>query len=353
MKTQMNVAKYRESNSAPFMVRFGMSTGCNYNCSMCCWVHSPYRKNSVPLLNIANNKITEIIEYLQKNGTEIILLSWVWEPFFHKDIYEVLEKLSSNFLIYIQTNISLINVSKIEKINFKKLLSLSVNFNAVSPKSYKLIYWNQKIDNLKYIIKKILILKRIGVDIKLIFIVSEFNFYDINSLIFLARKIKVRVHLEFSNELWWSASKMNLSNNRKKMIISDFRKKIKKEKDIYNFVNVNEFLNQWDWHQTWIKSISKCNVWYMYMRIEENGDVYPCNNITSEYNMWNINNSYIGDIWNSKKYIKFRENIFQGKLLKNCCNVNENAHGGNYKIRKLIDEKESDDIPQQEKELYL
>jgi len=118
-------------------------------------------------------------------------------------------------------------------------------------------------------------------------------------------------------------------------------------------VNVNEFLNQWEGYRTGIKNINKCNIWYMYMRIEENGNVYPCNNTDDEYNMWNINDSKIQDIWNNFNYKQFREKIYQWNLLNGCCHKDEGANGSNYKIRRLIDEKESNDIPTQEQELYI
>jgi len=57
------------------MVRFGLSTGCNYNCSMCCGVHSPYRDNGVSLENLDYDILVNTLEYLHKHGTEVVLFS--------------------------------------------------------------------------------------------------------------------------------------------------------------------------------------------------------------------------------------------------------------------------------------
>lgn len=330
--------EYRRRNIAPHMVRFGLSTWCNYNCSMCCWVHSPYRDNGIPLENIDYDILLDTLTYLYENGTKVLLFSGVWEPFNHPRIYNILSYVSDKFELYMQTNISLIRESKFNDIEFQSL-DMSVNFNAVSEKAYKYIYSNQPYSNLLKIISKIHYLKSRWVWIKLIFIVSKLNYFDIPALLKLVSKINVQLHLEFSNELGdGNVHKIMLSPDKKKEIIKTFQEHLDKYPEIKDNINSEHFINQWKGFRTWLEKITKCNVWYMYARIEENGNIYPCNNTTSDYLMWNINKQKFSEIWKSNMYNSFKEAIYQGKLLNTCCQNNAVANGGNYKLRMFVDE---------------
>jgi radical SAM protein with 4Fe4S-binding SPASM domain len=317
---------------------------------MCCGVHSPYRDNWVPLTFLKLERVIETLEYLHNSGTKIVLFSWVGEPFAHKDVYEILQYCSDKFLVYFQTNASLINEDEILKMNFTKLLSLSVNFNAVSEKSYKLIYWNQEYSNLKKVIKKIIKLKNGWVEVKLIFIVSVFNYKDVIPTLILAEKMGVNVHLEFSNEFKWKDGLIALPESKKKYVLDEFRGYLLKNPQIEEFVNTKEFLLQWSWLRTWVKNFKKCSIGYMYMRIEEDGSVYPCNSTPKEYNMGNLNENSLSEIWDRKYYSGFREDVFSGKLHSKCCDKSENTSGSNYKIRRFIDEESSYDYPLKERE---
>jgi len=305
--------------------------------------------NGVPLMFLKLEKLIETLEYLYQNGTKVILFSWVWEPFAHKDVYKVLEYCSDKFLIYFQTNASLIDENQVLNLKFTKLLSLSVNFNAVSEKSYKLIYWNQKYSNLKNIIKKIIKLKKGWVEIKLVFIVSIFNYEDVIPTLILAENIWVNVHLEFSNEFKWEGWFIVLPKKKKQYVLDRVKEYIKEKPHIEKFVNIKEFILQGNGLRTGVKNFKKCSVWYMYMRIEESGDVYPCNSTPDEYNMGNINDQPLSNIWKNPYYTWFREDVFSWKFYSNCCHKNENTSWANYKIRRFIDEESSFDYPLKER----
>jgi len=328
--------KFKDKNLAPLMVRFGLSTWCNYNCSMCCWVHSPYRDNWIPLENLDYEVLINTLHYLYNNGTEVILFSWVWEPFNHPKIYDILKFVSDKFIIYIQTNISLINERKFNDLDFTQKIWVSVNFNAVSEKAYKYIYSNQPYWNLAKIIIKIHYLKRQWVEIKLIFIISKLNFFDVEAVIELTQKLDIILHLEFSNELNWIEWKITLNQEQKIDIMNKVRKRLLGNNFLQNNLNHEEFFEQVKWNKSWVARIKRCNAWYMYARIEESGDVYPCNNTRKSFLKWNLYQNSFQEIWAS--YDDFKENVYKWEFEISCCSNNAATNWGNYKLRMFLDD---------------
>ena len=338
--SEMPVQKIIESNLAPHMVRFGLSTNCNYNCTMCCGIHSPLRNFEKKNININLEKIFETFDYLRKSWTSWVLFSWVWEPFLHPNIYDILSYISRNFIIVIQTNLSLANINKIQNLDIKHHLTLSVNFNAISKKAYNNIYGNQPYSTLSLVLKKAHELnKNRKITIKLIYIVSSLNKQDVIESIKVADKFGFDLHLEFSNEFDDRASVINLNPWEKLQLSAEVQEHISKRPEkMKNIINTDEFMIQGKGNRTWLEKISYCNAPYLYARIEEDWRVFTCNNLADAYCMWNINEQSFENIWKSEKYQMLRKKSHEGDLLNTCCHNNEDASGGNYKIRYFMNQ---------------
>ena len=76
-----------------------------------------------------------------------------------------------------------------------------------------------------------------------------------------------------------------------------------------------------NWYSSNFKSNRKCMFIYRGTFIYPNGDVVPCESI--KYTMGNINQQPFKEIWNSKKYMKFRKVLKKGLLpaCTRCCKL--------------------------------
>lgn len=339
---KMPVEEIIENNKSPHMVRFWLSTNCNYNCTMCCGIHSPIRNFQKRSTNLSFQRMKDTLDYLQSVWCPGLVFSGVWEPFMHPKIYDILEYIAPNFILVIQTNLSLVNIEKLKEISFNHQLTLSVNFNAVSQSVYKRIYWNQPYSTLKLVLKKARALSRIkNIYIRLIYIVSQLNKQDVIKTIMLADRFGFDLHLEFSNEFSESdgARILNLTLEEKVRISYEVKAFIaKRDSNLQNIINTEEFFIQCKGNRTWLENISYCNAPYLYARIEEDGRVFTCNNTSDAYLMGNINEVPFEEIWNSQKYKTLREKTHKWILLNSCCHNNLQASWGNYKIRYFINQ---------------
>ncbi len=66
-----------------------------------------------------------------------------------------------------------------------------------------------------------------------------------------------------------------------------------------------------------------CNMPYTWAQVDPEGNVYPCCQISRRYSIGNLNEQEFEGIWNSEKYVEFREGLTNGKPNRWCevCNV--------------------------------
>lgn len=57
---------------------------------------------------------------------------------------------------------------------------------------------------------------------------------------------------------------------------------------------------------------SACSMPYKWVQITEGGNVHPCCQISKNYPLGNINHNSFEEIWNSEKFVKFREDLDHG-----------------------------------------
>ena len=61
-----------------------------------------------------------------------------------------------------------------------------------------------------------------------------------------------------------------------------------------------------------------CAMSSIYLKIEPNGDVYPCCVAPPELKMGNVNQASVEEIWNGKEYRNFRARMFAGDYPEAC-----------------------------------
>ena len=62
---------------------------------------------------------------------------------------------------------------------------------------------------------------------------------------------------------------------------------------------------------------------YSWSQVDPEGNVYPCCQISRRYSVGNLNDQNFKEIWNSEKFVEFREGLTNGKPNRWCevCNV--------------------------------
>jgi len=66
-----------------------------------------------------------------------------------------------------------------------------------------------------------------------------------------------------------------------------------------------------------------CHMPYTWAQVDPEGNVYPCCQISRRYSVGNLNDQDFEGIWNSEKFVEFREGLTNGKPNRWCavCNV--------------------------------
>ena len=68
---------------------------------------------------------------------------------------------------------------------------------------------------------------------------------------------------------------------------------------------------------------SKCDRPYEWVQVQADGNVYPCCQISQRYSVGNINDKTFEEIWNSSKFLNFREGLKNENPNRWCrvCNI--------------------------------
>jgi radical SAM protein with 4Fe4S-binding SPASM domain len=328
----------------PSAVVIDLTRACNYRC-LSCWTHSP-------LINIRKDKasfmkfdlIIKLINDLESLGTEKIILSGAGDPSMHPNFYDICKTIKECGLTYeIDSNLSLVDC---DKLSGNGPDYIKVNLSAATPKMYK--YFHQiENENIFYdVIEKIEFFKKIGVKIKLVFVLCKANVQELIDMISLAVKLKKSggyIEAKFNFMLAGNGTEIiSISGSQ----ITDLIREIPKAQEIAsmhgvpnNLNSLREFLSE-NISDRPSFSIDCYMGWYISL-IKENGDVYSCCNKLSV--LGNLNHQSFKDIWQSKKYMDFRKLMKAVKFGDNpiykkcegCLNYDVNFSIHNLKLRSL------------------
>jgi radical SAM protein with 4Fe4S-binding SPASM domain len=80
--------------------------------------------------------------------------------------------------------------------------------------------------------------------------------------------------------------------------------------------SIDEFAEPWP-------EGSKCDRPYEWVQVQSGGNVYPCCQIAQRYSVGNVQDKSFEDVWNSPKFVEFREGLKNGNPNRWCevCNV--------------------------------
>jgi len=311
----------------PFHVQIDLTNDCNNDC-IGCWCNSPLleektlkpeiKKQTLPL-PIAKKLIDQLFEL----GTKEIYFSGGGEPFMHPHIFEILEYAKQrNFICYVNTNFTLLDKKKIERIIDLKVDHLTVSTWAGTAKTYAKTHPNKSKDTFKQIVDNLKFLndrKKVFPYVKLYNVIFNLNYHELKEMVSLAQNTNSD-SLEFTliDTIPDKTDKLLLNNQQIIKLQADTAQILEKVGNDGNIGKVHLF--RLDSFIRRIKSDSDlmnatydrniidkmpCYVGWCFSRILPNGDVNPClkaHRIPSG----NLYQESFETIWNGKKQIYFR-----------------------------------------------
>lgn len=152
----------RHAFKGPFHVQIDLTDHCNNNC-LACWCNSPLleeKKHTLKQKHILSFELAkELIDDLSSMGTREIYFSGAGEPFCHPHIMDILAYAKKRgFVCYINTNFTLLDKVKIDKLIDLGIDHLTVSIWAATAEIYAQTHPNktedsflQIVENLKYL----------------------------------------------------------------------------------------------------------------------------------------------------------------------------------------------------------
>ena len=313
--------------TGPRTVSLHATNYCNIDCSYC-WYHSELiKEHEKPRREIDFDVFKDIVDDCADLGTDNINISGEGEPFLHPKIREIISYIKSkNMKLGILTNGTFLK-SHIEAA--MKTDWLAVNLSATSPETYQALQFKRSgdmfyriIDNLDKINK---LKKKIrGPSIRIIYIITQRNYKEIDKMIKLAHSLGV----DQINYKLMSATSKTKTIVIKKESLGEFKQIMKRamalEETYGKFTNLDEvwkiiersdFIESdrivdygiYDRNFYYSKDVQdiKCYIGWFHAHIDIRGYVFPCCE-NQNFIVGNIYKRRFKDIWCSHTFHKAR-----------------------------------------------
>jgi len=326
--------------AGPDFIRIGASRECNFNCMMC-WNYSPLLKEPKSKqwkrIKLESKIVFRVIDEAKEMGCRGLLFSGGGEPFAHPAMFDFLEVAKKKgFRVRIQTNLSLVdNPLRLAELGVDVV---AVNLCAATPKTYLRVHPNQKKANFNRILDKLQVLidnVDPDVEVRMTNIITKINYKEILKMIDLSFRMNASLHLELADfSSGRGVEKIAINSQQRQEIIKDLKLLDDKYKE-YKKSNLVDFLQQLTYSGIGFEKNTACFMGYLYVFINELGDVYYCNNIQEEFLMGNLNNQSLKDIWLSSKYQTMRKRLYKGDFLSVCQECLK-KRGSNFKTRFFV-----------------
>lgn len=308
-------SKLLNLNYLPITMDIEPTTGCNFRCTMC-QVSSPNF--------ISKNLDYEMFKQVIDGNKQLlkIKLQGMGEPLVNNNFFNMVEYASKYSIVSeITTNGSLLNQNNILKLQQSNLSRITVSIDGATPGIFEKIRvksnFETVISNCKNLIssyKK----KIIRPEISAWCVIQNDNVNQFEEIYDLCKEIgfdKLTYQFHISG---WGKDEWNNINKNKKIEINSIKEKIVKikNKGIMEGMEINIFEEN-------LLTFSKQCVWpWESSYISKTGDVVPCCIIGDEkvVSFGNIKENSFKEIWNSKNYISFRENIRKNEIPDYCKN---------------------------------
>lgn len=331
----------RRAFIGPEIVQFDITNRCNNNC-LCCWRNSPLlgepteENKKEKEFELPLGLIRKTIEELKESGTKTLFFAGGGEPFMHADIMEILECAKNNKMrVCINTNFTLLDEEKINKIVSLKIDHIHVSLLAGSSKNYVLIHSNKAEDTFWDIKKLLQYTAKIKQDknqhlysplphVNLYHVIFNMNYRDIDNMVRLAQEVRAD-SVEFApvDIIPRVTDALLLDKEQIAEVCEDIKLQLARIKE-YNvhepvklrIEQVENFLKRINSpyalegkYETETITKQPCYAGWAFARIDAKGEVRPCLKAV-HVSAGNIYEKSFKEIWNSPEEQLFRMKSF-------------------------------------------
>ena len=301
----------------PLTMDIEPTTGCNFRCTMC--------QVSEPDFKAFNMDFDIFKKVINQNKQLIkIKLQGMGEPFVHKKFFDMIDYANQHGIsVEFVSNGSLLNDSNIKKIINHDISRISISIDGASKKIFESIRIKSNFENVISNVRnlsKIIKDKKLKVDFDALCLVQKKNFHEILEITRLCKDIGFhslyfQVQLTgWGKEEWEEINKKEDVNYETSNVKEVFEKIVQEEStENFNVKVVEENLLSFD---------KRCSYPFETPYISSTGKVVPCCMIADDkvINFGSIKENNFKDIWNSKDFQNFRNDIKINNLRDYCKN---------------------------------
>lgn len=300
----------------PEKVMISPTDACNLRCKTCWRLEKPDYKRLKEELTL--EEIKRILKECKKLKVKTIDLTGGGEPFYRKDIFEIIKLAKKyGFETTLTTNGTLLDEERIKKILSSGLDDICFSIESGEEKINDKLRGKGTYKKILEAIKKINELKKHSKKptTRIATVLTKKNYKRLDSLIEFALKNRISA-INFSPLIEWKTNKpLSMKKERKSLdVLRKLNEKIEK-KELYS--NLKLILK----HGLFEHEPPKfCFAPWEMLFINSNGKVLACCTLASHYEsiMGNIREESLSQIWYGKKMNKFRERIKTKEYFDEC-----------------------------------
>jgi MoaA/NifB/PqqE/SkfB family radical SAM enzyme len=339
----------------PEIVQFDVTNRCNNNC-ICCWTRSPllhtkpgkWHEQELPT-EMVKSTINELVQM----GTKTLFFAGGGEPFMHPGFMDILaEAKKCGLRTIINTNFTLIDEEKINKLVELKVDFMHVSLHAAGSDVYAQMHPNKKpedFDRIKNMLSLMAGTKNLKSSwwrphINIYYVICNRNYFQIPSMVDLALELRAN-SMEFVpiDVVPNATDVLLLTEEQRQAVCRDFRGQVESLKQLQaKFATPITFIEQADTflkrmsekgsvqgkYESKVLSTKACYVGWAFSRITADGTVYPCLK-AERIPVGNIHKDSFKEIWNGPAQRYFREKTKQfDKNDMYFTNIGNNNDGG-------------------------
>ena len=324
-------------SSPPMNIVLFLTLKCNAKCFMC---------NLQEILNKDKSELSlEEIDKFLKNVSSFkpSIVLFGGEPTIRTDFIEIVKKVKSYGLSCgIFTNGLLFTPEKIKEVIKLKMNYVVFSLQGIGKTHDSIVRVPRAYEKMLKNIKEFTKYKNRKTKIIIHTTITESNLNSLGEIVELGEQLGVDLirfgHPTFFTKSDIEKSKCAMNSTFPKEKIDEISYSYDpKEKAEEYYKKITEFMKKYkgrfkttpdlslkeikDWYSSQFKSKRKCYFIYRGCFIYPNGDVVPCESL--KFIMGNIREQRFNEIWNSKKYIKFRNKLKKGLFpaCARCCKL--------------------------------
>lgn len=318
----------------PDCVQIDLTNNCNNNC-VACWCNSPLLGDKaispeVKGHTLEYDAVIKLIDNLSGMGTRELFFSGGGEPFMHPEVMDLLAYAKSkSFICYLNTNFTLVDENRLNRLKKIGLDYLVVSLWAATPQTYTATHPNKSEDTflrMKALLKSLCKTKNSFPNVRLYNVISNLNYHELVQMVEFALECRCD-YVEFTVvDTIPERTDSLLLNKEQVSLLLEACKKCRLDKRYYKqdgtFIisNFDQFFrrvsSEYSCNAEYDRGMvdnMPCYVGWLFARVLADGNVNSCLK-SHRIPIGNIYKQDFAAIWNGAKQREFRRaTVSRGK----------------------------------------